>query len=101
MTFDSINPTLKLKARQIVRVADLHGARIACRQGTVWITQDGDVADTVLEAGQWFETARSGQILIYGLGAAEVDIVEPARAPAARRAAVHTAQVAPHLALAA
>ncbi len=99
MTFDSINPTFNLKARQIVRVADLHGARIACRQGTVWITQDGDVADTVLERGQWFETAKPGQILIYGLGAAEVDIVEVARTTAPRRAAARTAHGTPHLAL--
>lgn len=101
MTFDSINPTLKLKARQIVRVADLRGARIACRQGTVWITQDGDVADTVLEPGQGFETAKPGRILIYGLGAAEVEIVEAARAAVPKVAAPRAVWGAPRLALAA
>lgn len=101
MTFDSINPTFKLKARQIVRVADLHGARIACRQGTVWITQDGDVADTVLERGQWFESGKRGQILIYGLGEAEVEIVEAAPARAPRVATRQPARGAPRLALAA
>ena len=100
MTFDSTNPTFKLKARQIVRVADLHGARIACRQGAVWITQDGDVADTVLEPGQCFETAKSGQILIYGLGAAEVDIVEPASATVPRRADARDTRGMPQMALA-
>ena len=92
MTFDSINPTLKLKARQIVRVSDLHGARIVCRQGTAWITQDGDLTDTVLERGQSFESVRTGQVLIYGLGETEVEIVEaaPANAPlfAAQRLAL-------------
>ena len=106
MTFDSFNATLKLKARQIVRVSGLHGARITCREGTVWITQDGDRTDTVLERGQSFGSEKTGQVLIYGLGEAEVEIVEveiveaaPANAP--QFATRHAARSAPGLALAA
>ena len=99
MRFDSENPTLKLKARQIVRVPDMRGARIACRSGSVWITQDGDNTDFVLERGESFASEKDGQILIYGLGDAEVEIVEAANAP--KFAPQFALQTVPQLALAA
>lgn len=82
MHFDSLNPTLKLKPRQIVRITDLSGVRVFCRQGSVWITQDGDLTDTVLERGQTYRSTRAAPLLLYGLGEAEVEVIEPAAAPA-------------------
>lgn len=48
----------------------LHGAKgmtIACLQGALWITQDGNRNDVVLEAGASFEVIDAGKVLVLAL----------------------------------
>ncbi|MEO8936971.1 MAG: DUF2917 domain-containing protein [Burkholderiaceae bacterium] len=40
---------------------------IGCESGTVWITQDNDVRDVVLNAGEQFVSDRPGTVLVYAL----------------------------------
>ena len=40
---------------------------IGCESGAVWITQDNDPRDVVLNAGERFVSDRSGTVLVYAL----------------------------------
>ena len=48
------------------------GDRIECVSGIVWVTQDGDLRDIVLNAGESFRLDRSGRVLVSGLADAGV-----------------------------
>lgn len=50
--------------------SDTAATRIRCETGTVWLTQDNDLRDIVLKAGEQFEPDRSGNVLVYALEAA-------------------------------
>lgn len=41
--------------------------RVACLSGSIWITQDGDLRDIVLGAGESFDLDRPGDALISAL----------------------------------
>ena len=46
---------------------DRRGDVIRCLYGTLWVTQDGDMKDYVLEAGQEFWVTRSGTVIVQAL----------------------------------
>ena len=56
------------------------GDRIECVSGTVWVTQDGELRDIVLKAGESFRLDRSGHALVSALADAGV-ILHTARRP--------------------
>jgi hypothetical protein len=47
---------------------------IVCRQGMVWITQERDFQDYVLEAGEMFLITQPGVVLMQALEDARVEI---------------------------
>lgn len=51
-----------------LRLQGARGRRISCVQGTVWITQDGDLRDTLLAAGADFSFAGDGVAVVQALG---------------------------------
>lgn len=81
MHLNSQSLSLHLKPRQIVSLPDTGGTgvSVSVTRGSVWITQDRDIADIVLEPGQSHASRRRGQLLIYGLSDADVEIAEMAR----------------------
>lgn len=87
MRLDSSALSLHLKRRQIVSLPDTGGAgvSVSVTRGSVWITQDDDINDIVLERGQTHASPQGGQLLIYGLEEADVDIVESPAASAIHR----------------
>jgi hypothetical protein len=49
------------------RIRHLHaekGRRVECVTGSIWITQDGDLRDIVLAAGESFDFERRGEALL-------------------------------------
>ncbi len=59
------------------------GGQIVCRKGTLWITQEGDSRDYVLNAGDCFFVTRPGLVLIESLSArARVGVLKGKRDPA-------------------
>lgn len=78
MKFDSQALTLHLHRAQMVRLPETRGARVACLSGSVWITEDGDVRDIVLEPGESHLSDGTGAMLIYGLEETDIDIADPA-----------------------
>lgn len=62
---------------QFLKLEGAVGARISSRRGSVWITQDGDIRDIVLERGDTFVIEREGPSIVQALEPAELAIVEP------------------------
>ena len=70
---------IALAADQFVKLEDAVGVRLVSRCGSVWITQDGDSRDIVLEAGEAFVLDRVGPSIVQALGPAVLAIAEPVR----------------------
>ena len=66
--------SLPLARRQLHTIPDAAGIRIRCREGSVWVTVDGDPRDYVLERGQSFDPP-GGKVLVYAFAASRVDLV--------------------------
>jgi Protein of unknown function (DUF2917) len=56
-----------------------HGRRllIFVRAGLVWLTQQGDRRDTLIEAGHWFRLDRDGLAVICALRGSHITITAP------------------------
>jgi len=52
---------------RVRRVAAPVGRRVECLSGVLWVTQDGDRRDIILEAGDAFDFDRAKGVLISAL----------------------------------
>ncbi len=52
---------------EMLRLADAHGRLIRVQAGRLWITQDGEGTDHIVEAGQTFTIGKPGVTLITAL----------------------------------
>ena len=64
MNQDLINGTRSLDKGRIRHVHAEKGRRVECLAGSIWITQDGDLRDVVLAAGEAFDFDRRGDALL-------------------------------------
>lgn len=55
------------------------GAELRVLSGRVWVTQEGDGEDHVLEAGSTFLTDRAGRVAVQSLTRARVQVELPHR----------------------
>ena len=76
--------TLNLARDGLVAIRDGQGTRIVCRAGSLWITQECDVKDAVITAGESFTLSHPGLTLVTGLSASELTIIEPRAATQAQ-----------------
>jgi hypothetical protein len=74
MHADTLPAKLDLERRALFSVDDPSEVNFICREGTVWLTLDGDLQDYVLEAGDSFHTGEHRRALIYALSPARVDL---------------------------
>jgi hypothetical protein len=44
-----------------------HGDVISCKSGILWITQEGDMRDYIIEAGRNFWVTRPGTVVVQAL----------------------------------
>jgi DUF2917 family protein len=73
-----INRSILSLAREgLVAIRDGQGTRIVCHAGSLWITQECDVKDSVLIAGESFTVRNRGLTLLTALSASELTIIEP------------------------
>lgn len=73
--------SMHLGAGQMLRLHDAAGWTVACRSGSVWITQEADTRDVFLDAGDSFMLDRAGLALIL----ARQDSAMAIRPPAGRK----------------
>lgn len=83
--------TLQVRlARRELLTLDPHARRVFCEAGSLWITQDRDPRDILLEAGDTFTPEPGRRAIVYALSAAtlgvEHDAPEPTVLPQRRRA---------------
>lgn len=55
---------IRLGQDEILRIDGGKGSTVRCEEGALWLTQDGDLRDLFLEAGQHYALDRAGPALI-------------------------------------
>lgn len=74
---------LSLAHQAMFEVTHAAGVRIVCREGSLWITLDGDPRDIVLSAGDSFTATEHRRALIYALAPSTLTLaMAPSAAPA-------------------
>ena len=68
---------LSMARGDLIGIRGGRGALVFAESGTVWLTQDHDVRDVILEAGEWFRLDRDGMALVQAHRAATVTITAP------------------------
>ena len=68
---------VRLHADQHLQLRGALGSSVQAVSGAVWLTQDGDLRDIVLEAGQRFVIDRPATTLLSALGDAAIRIEPP------------------------
>jgi len=71
---------LCMKPKQLLRVGGGAGNAIVCHSGSVWVTQDGDLRDIILGAGESFVIERNGPTLVQALEQSAVSFAQSAHA---------------------
>jgi len=93
---------LCMKRRQILNVRGGVGHVIACHSGSIWVTQEGELRDIVLGAGESFAFERKGPVLVQALEQSAISFARAAPgarkpgavAPSLRAGYAHTALAA-------
>ena len=66
------SPVLSLEAGQLFTLDDARGTRIQSREGTLWITEEGEPRDFVVGPGEAFFVTRPGRTLVQAVAPARV-----------------------------
>jgi hypothetical protein len=66
--------TLDLRRCDILRLQDAAGVALECRCGCLWITQEGDVRDIVLRAGDRMRLTHDGLTLVGAIESAALTL---------------------------
>ena len=66
-----------LGQNQTRSLVDAKGSKISCRTGELWITQDHDIRDIVLEPGESFTLDSEGAVLVSAMAPSSVELVLP------------------------
>jgi hypothetical protein len=88
----------------LLRIVDGKGLPVEATAGLLWITQERDLRDIIVAAGQSFRLDRNGVALVYALGASGVAVCAPPGVhelpePAARSVLLRVTEICPGLAL--
>lgn len=86
MGLDSKTDVAALARHGLLLLRDRAGDHIECRQGELWLTQEGDLRDIVLEAGDSFTLDRKGTAIVHALSDSLLSIRPRARSAAPARA---------------
>lgn len=63
---------LRLLPKQTLGVRDAAGTTVCCREGSVWITEERNPRDVILEAGHCYRLKAAGLTLLHAFGDATV-----------------------------
>lgn len=64
-------PAIALRHTETQRIEAGKGLRVQCLTGTLWLTQDNDPRDIVLEAGEGATIERDGTSIVSALSDAQ------------------------------
>jgi Protein of unknown function (DUF2917) len=54
--------------------SDATSTQIRCEAGALWVTQDNDTRDIVIQAGEQFQPDRRGNVVVYALEQSSLSI---------------------------
>jgi hypothetical protein len=74
---DLVRHALTLGEGNLLRVMDGQGLLVSVAHGVVWITQEGDAQDIVLDAGDSFRLVRDGLTLVHALQPSRLTLSAP------------------------
>jgi hypothetical protein len=77
MQIEISSSTFTLTPSSVLAVQDGAGTRILCRTGSLWVTQEGEVKDSVVRAGEVLTIRRPGRTVISALEAASLMLMGP------------------------
>jgi len=89
MKFDQTHHTLDLANEGLLAIRDGQAARIRCNEGVLWITEEGELKDTILSAGDSYTIRHPGLALLTSFGVSRITIDGPAREVKSARAVSH------------
>jgi hypothetical protein len=69
---------LRLEKNQVLPIREAYQVKVICQKGTLWITQDYDQRDIILERGQSFTMNRKSPALVSAMVPSVVVLEEPA-----------------------
>jgi hypothetical protein len=72
-----VRHALHLGQGNLLRIEDGGGLLVSVTQGQVWLTEEGDSRDIVLESGQSFRLQHRGLSLVYALEPAGLTLSAP------------------------
>ena len=79
-----LDTPIYLKARELLPIRNGMGVEVKSMRGDLWITQDADPEDRIVEAGQSFVIDRPGVTLVTALLGPAVLVLQPGRVSALR-----------------
>ena len=77
MQIDINCSTFTLGVNGMLTVQDGNGARIVCRSGSLWVTQEGETKDWVVGPDDDLTIRRSGRTVVTALEAASLTLIPP------------------------
>lgn len=77
MHIETIRSTVTLARDSLLAVRDGAGTRIICRSGSLWITQEGEIKDTIVGPTDSFTLRKSGLTLVTALQSSSLTLMGP------------------------
>lgn len=74
MRIEMRSGALRLADGQTLKVLDGAGSMVCCNEGTVWVTEEDQGRDVVLQAGACVRLKRAGLTLVQALSPASLSI---------------------------
>jgi hypothetical protein len=71
---------INLRRGRLIRIDDGEGFRIRCYTGSLWITQECDGRDIILQSGDVFILDRPGLTLVHALANVQFAVEDPQKA---------------------
>ncbi len=71
-------PVLALQRGEVITLDDARGVRICPRGAKVWVTEEGDSSDFVVNPGEDFVVTRAGRTVVQAIDTTWVDLKEAA-----------------------
>ena len=69
-------PMVALEAGQVITLDDAAGFRIQARMGTVWVTEEDDLRDHIIGAGDALVIEKPGRTVVQALAPSWISIRE-------------------------
>jgi len=67
MLLQTHEASVALEDRQVLSLIDAEGMELTATRGKLWVTQDGDPTDRILEAGDSLVVLRGGRTLVTAI----------------------------------